>query len=93
MHFCRFNLEFVGLGYKPSNNISNYGFNTFELYRCKKCGKLIFKNEEKYGYVFNNTYEEALAYTKKCGYRPLGELIKEKSILKEENRCVLSLVK
>lgn len=93
MHFCRLNLEFLGLGYKPCKNNYNYGFKTFELYRCKKCGKLIFKNEEKHGYIFDNVYNEALDYTKKCGYRPLGELIDNKGTVKEDNGRVLTLVK
>lgn len=77
MHFCRFNLEFVGLGYKPNKCIGDFSFVTFELYRCKKCGKLIFENKNVMDYATIQYYKQAIANTQACGYKPLGELVKE----------------
>lgn len=97
IHFCRFNMEFIGLGYKPSSNNghSSFGFNTFELYRCKKCGKLIFENEEHYGYCFDVTYLKSLNFVKTCGYISINALLKNTTndINNNSNSKKLKLIK
>lgn len=77
MHFCKFNLEFIGLGYKPISSTGVFSFATFELYRCKKCKKLVFKNNDKHEYAVNDNYKIAIINSQKCGYKPLGDLIKD----------------
>lgn len=77
MHICNFNLEFVGLGYKPSGGSYNYSFKTFELYRCNKCKKLIYKNKEKHKYSFSTTYNAKIRNIERCGYKPLGKLVEK----------------
>lgn len=90
MHFCKFNLEFIGLGYKPSGC---YEVTTFELYKCKKCGKLIFENKEIHHHVFSNLYKEGLREIVNCGYKPLGELINTSSDKSNSKGTVLTLIK
>lgn len=76
MHFCKFNLEFVGLGYRPYDGSATYNVLTFDLYRCKKCGKLIYKNEEGHDHFYKNIFDVCIENIEKCGYAPLGEIIK-----------------
>lgn len=76
MHLCRFNLEFVGLGYRPCKGDLNYHFKTLDLYRCKKCGKLVYKNEESHSHVYKHTYDVHISHVQNCGYKPIGELLK-----------------
>ena len=77
MHICRLNLSFIGLGYRPSGrSSSNYTLKTFELYRCNKCGKPVYKKEEKYTCTYSSTYNNKVRYAERCGYKPLGELLK-----------------
>lgn len=78
MHFCRFNLEFLGLGYKMSQNDHwNYSIETFELYSCTKCGKNIFKNVEVHSHIYRSTFVYCREDIENCGYRPLGELLRK----------------
>ena len=90
MHFCKFNLKFVGLGYKPSGC---YEVTTFELYKCKKCGKLVFKNTEIHSHVFSNLYKEDLREIINCGYKPIGELISKNDNQSNTKGAILTLVK
>lgn len=89
LHLCKFNLEFIDLGYKPSlkKGSSNYGFTTFELYQCKICGTLIFKNEEHFDYTFDYVFDKALSEAKLCGYKPLGKILESNSI--KSNNAIL----
>ena len=76
MHICSLNLSFIGLGYRPSGGSTNYALKTFELYRCNKCGKPVYKKEEKYIYTYSSTYNNKVRHAERCGYKPLGELLK-----------------
>lgn len=77
MHLCYLNKEFLGLGYdfyQPT--IENYGLMTFELYRCKKCGKLFYKNKIFMPDTFRKVFSLKVESVKEIGYKPIGELIK-----------------
>lgn len=76
MHFCRFNLEFVGLGYKMCQHTYwNYSLETFELYICKKCGKHIYKNIDIHNHIYKAHFEYCIENIKMCGYKTIGELL------------------
>lgn len=76
MHFCSLKMEFVGLGYKICGGyLYTYNFKTFELYRCNKCGKLIYKKKELHRDTYSSSFDKKIKYAEKCGYKPLGELI------------------
>lgn len=79
MHFCKFNLEFLGLGYKPSKEIGwVFSIQTFELYRCRKCNKSIFVNLNTHNCGYKDTLDEYIELIERCGYKPIGELLKDK---------------
>lgn len=75
MHICRFNLKFIGLGYNSVGG-AGYNFITFELYKCEKCGRFIFKNKQKYSStIYFSLYQEKLDQVRAMGYSSLAELI------------------
>lgn len=79
MHFCKFNMEFLGLGYGPCSGNLNYSTSTFELYACKKCGKLKFKNRQVYSDVYSSIHEDRIKLFEECGYVRLGDLLEKKN--------------
>ena len=76
MHICCLNKEFRGLGYKPypSSLYRNCAV-TFELYQCKKCGKLYFKNHTFIQDDFVGPFNAKIRDLQLFGYKPLGQLI------------------
>lgn len=77
MHLCFLNKEFVGLGYDFYQPLtSNHGVYTYKLYRCRKCGRLIYKNKNFFEITFRHSFEEKVDDLKKIGYKTLIELLK-----------------
>lgn len=76
MHICRLNLRFLGLAYSPKETRNGYGFKTSELFQCKKCGKLVYKNIQMHCHDLSDMYSKHIQQVRECGYRPIGELLK-----------------
>lgn len=81
MHLCKLNLKFIGLGYRPYSGSGNYNFKTFDLYCCKRCGKIVYKNEESHSHIYKHTYDTQISYVKECGYKSIGELLELKKVV------------
>lgn len=76
MHICSFNNEFLGLGYdfyKPT--FDNYGVMTFELYQCKRCKRLTYRNILRFDDTWNDIHYQTIEKIKKAGYKSIGELL------------------
>jgi len=76
LHFCKFNLEFIGLAYDfYEPNILVYGISYFELYKCRKCGKLK-RLEMAYGSINDlDILKIKIKMLKDIGYLSIKELI------------------
>lgn len=76
-----FNKEFLGLGCDVYQPISDtYGMMTCELYRCKVCGRLFYRNKIFISETCRRIFDEKFEDIKNIGYKPIGELINSKVI-------------